>query len=251
MDNCNTVSTPATVDTLGSDKNRVHFSEEWEYGSIIGMLLYLAGNSRPDIAFAVNQCARFTHCPRASHAAAIKRAIHYLKGTRDRGIWMKPNGNYQLNCYADADFVGLWGKEEDQDPICVKSRYGYLIMFMNCPILWSSKLQTQVALSTMEAKYISLSHAMRELIGTREILKEIFRHVLTNVTIDDLSTSTSSTCFEIPQSMVHKDNNACLQFATMPKMSPRTKHIALPYHFEKFVRDCKRLMGWDDNDIIK
>jgi len=26
-------------------------------------------------------------------------------------------------------------------------------------------------------------------------------------------------------------NAACLQFAKMPKMSPRTKHIGLPYHW--------------------
>ena len=30
---------------------------------------------------------------------------------------------------------------------------------------------------------------------------------------------------------MHEDNEACLNFANMPKMSPRTKHIAIPYHF--------------------
>ena len=35
----------------------------------------------------------------------------------------------------------------------------------------------------------------------------------------------------IPSSTVHEDNEACLNFATIPKMSPRTTHIAIPYHF--------------------
>ena len=79
----------------------------------------------------------------------------------------------------------------------------------------------------------------------------------------------------LPKSIVYEDNTACLKFATMPKMSPRTKHIAIPYHFfrskveeleikvvgintenqvadqftkglaqDKFVRDRKALMGW-------
>ena len=36
---------------------------------------------------------------------------------------------------------------------------------------------------------------------------------------------------EIPMSIVHEDNEACLKFVKMPKMSPRTKHIAIPSHF--------------------
>jgi hypothetical protein len=35
----------------------------------------------------------------------------------------------------------------------------------------------------------------------------------------------------LPISTVYEDNNACLKFATAPKMSPRTKHIAVKHHF--------------------
>jgi hypothetical protein len=41
------------------------------------------------------------------------------------------------------------------------------------PLLWASKMQTQIALSKMEAEYISLSHAMHDLIPIQEVLKEI------------------------------------------------------------------------------
>ena len=43
--------------------------------------VYLASNSRPDISFAVHQCARFTHTPKALHGEAILRICRYLKGT--------------------------------------------------------------------------------------------------------------------------------------------------------------------------
>ena len=95
------------------------------------------------------QRARFTHNPKASHATAVKHIIHYLKGTRDQGMLLKPNGQLQVDCYVDADFEGLWGAEDDQDPISVKSRSGHVIFFMGCPFSWSSKLQTQIALSNM------------------------------------------------------------------------------------------------------
>jgi hypothetical protein len=42
-------------------------------------------------------------------------------------------------------------------------------------------MQTQIALSTMEAEYIALSQAMRDLIPIREILKE-FMHIVFNIT---------------------------------------------------------------------
>ena len=35
----------------------------------------------------------------------------------------------------------------------------------------------------------------------------------------------------IPQSTVYEDNDACLKFAWMPKLNPRTKHIGIPYHW--------------------
>ena len=86
----------------------------------MGILLYLSNNSRPDIAYAVNQCARFTHNPRDSHATGIKRIIRYLKYTATQGMTISPSSQYTVDCYVDADFGGLWSIEDDQDPVSVK-----------------------------------------------------------------------------------------------------------------------------------
>ena len=106
-------------------------------------------------------------------------------------------------------------------------------MFMECPLTWVSKLQTQIALSTMEAEYIVLSQSMRELIAIRKILREIQTFVISgkNKPIKFLAHTKSFILDKIHQSIVHEDNESCLKFVTMPKMFPRTKHIALPYHF--------------------
>jgi len=45
--------------------------------------------------------------------------------------------------------------EDKQSPDCAKSRTGFVIFFSGVPILWVSKLQNQVALSTLEAEYIA------------------------------------------------------------------------------------------------
>jgi hypothetical protein len=89
----------------------------------------------------------------------------------------------------------------------------------------------------MEAEYIALSQSMRDLIPVREILKEIKAQMLGK---EDFSPqcSSRSNAFkdangeeDIPQSTVFEDNAACLQMARMPKLSPRTKHIAIPLHW--------------------
>ena len=100
----------------------------FSYSSVVGMLLYLSGHSRPDIAFAVNCCARYMFCPKKSHELALKRIGRYLKATRDKGLILNPSGDVlKIDNYPDADFAGMYGYEENDDPTCVKSRTGYVI----------------------------------------------------------------------------------------------------------------------------
>jgi hypothetical protein len=39
----------------------------WSYRQVIGMLNYIVASTRPDISFAVHQCARFSNDPKRSH----------------------------------------------------------------------------------------------------------------------------------------------------------------------------------------
>ena len=151
-----------------------------------------------------------------------------------KGLILEPTGDIALDCDVDAGFAGLWRQESDQDPLCVKSRTGYLITIGGCPLTWTSKLQTEIALSTMEAEYIALSQSMRELLPLRALVKEMATAMAFNQTF---AIRTHSTVFE--------DNNGALILASSPRMTPRSKHIALKYHFFRShvasgdIRICK------------
>jgi hypothetical protein len=69
--------------------------------SVIGMLQYLQGHSRPDITMAVSQCSRFTHAPKLQHEKALERIGQYLKGTKNRGLIFNPqeNKDIEIDCY--------------------------------------------------------------------------------------------------------------------------------------------------------
>jgi hypothetical protein len=87
----------------------------------------------------------------------------------------------------------------------------------------------------MEAEYVALSQSMRDLIPIWETLKEIMQTVF-GVEGHAPKFSTYSKAFEdvevtdIPSRNVYEDNSACIKLAMMPKLSPRTKHIGIPWH---------------------
>jgi hypothetical protein len=174
---------------------------------IVGMHTYLSMSSCPDIALAVHQCARFSTCPMRVHEIAICHICRYLQATSTKGLILHPTlHHHNLDCFVDADFAGLWTENSSSEVTSVKSRTGYVILFANCPVLWVSKLQTEVSLSTTEAEYIALSQAMWDLIPMKALLTELT--TLTCLTF--YSTTTYSTVFE--------DNKGCVELATAPKI---------------------------------
>ncbi len=67
-----TKRTPAADILHPSDTLNLPFDAHWNYRSVIGKLNFLAQNTRPDIAFAVHQCARYCSAPRKIHQIAVK-----------------------------------------------------------------------------------------------------------------------------------------------------------------------------------
>ena len=221
LEGANAKKTPAEFGALGKDTDGAPREQDWSYPSVVGMLLYLQNNSRPDLTFAVNQCARFSKDPKRSHELALSRIGRYLVGTRTKGMIVRPGKSMKLDMYCDADWAGLWSYEKPDDPTCVRSRTGYVITLGGVPVCWSSKLQTEIALSTMHAEYVALSTGMRELLPLRSLLEEV-------LDVYDVKREPESTI-----STVWEDNSACLQLANMPlpRMTPKSKTFAIKYHW--------------------
>ena len=174
VEDMNTEPTPAG-EVLGSDENGEPMSGTFNYASVIGMLWYLYSNSRPELGYAVSSAARFAFNPKRSHELALMRIGQYLKGTRTRGLILKPlvRDQLYLDVYVDSDFMGLCGKEKRDNPDNVKSRAGHVMLLNGCPIIWSSKLMQTVCLSTMMAEYYALSAAMKEALPLLEVMKSV------------------------------------------------------------------------------
>ena len=127
-----------------------------------------------------------------------------------------PTKELTLDAYPDADFAGMYGHEKPTDPACAKSRSGFVIVFAGVPVLWQSKLQTETALSTMEAEIIALAACMRELIPIMDMVASLADAV--GLAAGDVNMKVS----------VHEDNSGALVLAETlpPQFTPRSKYYA-------------------------
>ena len=125
-----------------------------------------------------------------------------------------------MDAFPDADFAGLYGYEDSLDPVCVRSRTGYIINVANCPVLWKSQLQTEIAMSTMEAEVVALDACCCDLIPVLNLVAEVRKAV----GLDSNGT---------PSIKVHEDNAGALILANTlrPQFTPRSKHYATKTHW--------------------
>ena len=230
MQDCNPNKTPTTKEALAIDPDGEDMNETWSYRSVVGMLLYLSTNTRPDIAYAVSQVARFSHHPKQSHASAVKTIVRYLSATSTKGIIFTRPKKLQLECYVDADFSGLYGRDPSEEDTSAKSRSGFIISMGGCYLLCKSQLQSTIALSTSEAEYGALSQAMRTLLPIREMIMELVQSV--NV-VDDKGAEVFGARDQVMQfdTTVYEDNAAALSLAIKQKVTSRTKHWNVKFHF--------------------
>jgi Reverse transcriptase (RNA-dependent DNA polymerase) len=173
-DNVTTKSTPmASSKLLSRHPNSPPFDGHFEYRRVIGKLMYLEKSTRPDLAYAVHQCARFSHDPKVEHGKAVKWIGRYLKATDGKGLILRPSGS-SLELYVDSDFAGNWDPEiAETDAATAHSRHGYILKYCGMPLQWASQLQSIFALSSTEAEYVALSRAVQDSLLCIRLLQEM------------------------------------------------------------------------------
>ena len=175
------------------------------YRSLIGCLLYITTCTRPDIAFVVTQLSRFLENPGQQHWNAAVRVLRYLKSTRQHGIiYQGGSGNVILKAYSDAD----WGTNIDDR----RSVSGVIVMIGNAPVVFKSKFQRTVALSSAEAEYMAWSLCVQEVLWTRAILTDM-----------GMLQKRATTIWE--------DNQGAIALAQNAGYHARTKHVDIRHHF--------------------
>lgn len=179
-----------------------------QYHSLVGALLYLATNTRPDIAAAVSILSRSSSRPTQRDWVELKRVVRYLIGTGDLvlRLGLKRGDGLTLTGYSDADWAG--------DTSDRKSTSGFVFMLGGAAISWGSRKQNCVSMSTMEAEYVALSEAAQEAVWLRRLLCELGAE-------------------QRQPTKINEDNRSCIDFVSLDRQNKRSKHIDTRQHHAK------------------
>ena len=135
------------------------------YRSIVGSLLYLSNNSRPDLAYAVGLLSRYSDRPGKVHLETAKRVLRYAKATVNSTLTYRKGGEKEITVMADADFA--------RDPVESISVSGVCSFVGPNLVGWSSFKQNRVAQSTCESEILSCLDGVNELEYLRDLLAEL------------------------------------------------------------------------------
>ena len=93
-----------------------------------------------------------------------KRILHFVQGTRTHGIFYKAKSDLDLIGFTDSDYAG--------DSIDRNSTSGYVCILVEGPISWSSKKQSAIALSSIEAEYRGVVNTSTQCLWLEGLLGE-------------------------------------------------------------------------------
>ena len=171
---------------------------------LLGKLMWGAKATRLDLSQPVHDIARFQSKPGLNHWKALLHILVYVKVTLDYGITYRSDGTLRPIGYVNASY----GHCTDTG----RSTGGYVFTIAGGPVSWSSKRQSVVALSTMEAEYMAMTRAGQYAVWLYGFLNEI----------------------GLPQEMpaiIYGDNMATITLTQHSVGHLRAKHINLKYHW--------------------
>ena len=177
-----------------------------DFQQIVGGLLYIARNTRPDISIQVNLLGRRTADPSPTNLLAARQLCQYLLTTRQEGVQYstadKESGEQtRIEVYTDA----LYGGEG------ARSQTGVLVLMNRHPIVWYSRRQDTVSLSITEAEYIAACEGAKDAAWIQQLLKELLGTTL------------------IP--ILYTDNEAADKLSKNQAYHRRTRHIQHWWHY--------------------
>eukprot|EP00253_Pinus_taeda_P010051 PITA_10051 len=164
MTKCNPLSNPIEQNLKLTSIEGKEFEDATKYKQLVGSLNYLT-TTRPDISFDVGILSRFMQKPCEGNWFATKRVLRYLKGTQDIGIKYTQVDDFSLIGYSDSDFDG--------DKEVGVSTSGYAMSLGSGAISWRSHKQSVPVDSTIEAEYMAVAEATKEIMWLRKILEDL------------------------------------------------------------------------------
>lgn len=187
------------------DSGYYRLEDNTEYRKIIGKLLYVSTNTRPDISASVAILAQRVENPRKLDLNEAIRTMKYLISTKNHELHLNnANAVQSLTVFSDANF--------GECRLDGKSNSGVICLVNGGTVSWSSRKQSLVALSTCEAELQAVCEAVKEVIWLKRIIAEF----------EDTPPAPT---------IVYNGNQSTINMITSGNLTQRTKYIGFRCHF--------------------
>ena len=130
----------------------------------VGSLMYAMVCTWLDIGYSVGVVNRFMSNLGKEHWVVVKWILRYQKGTLRVCLWFG-SGKRLLECFIDSDM--------STDVDISRFTYGYVMTYVGGAVLWQSRQQKSMALSTTEAEYMAIVEADKEIIWMKDFIREL------------------------------------------------------------------------------
>ena len=192
------------------DDAEIRESAKTPYRTLIGMLSYIMGHTKPDIAYALNVLSRYCNNPGPRHIEYLRCLVKYCDYSKnDRLKFHAHKGPYdaatmreitQLRFQCDADLAGNLDNSHS-----TSSHLGYLGKSL---ISFTSKTQGSLSTSTAESEIKAVNQCLKdELLALRGMLNLMG--------------------FPQDTTIIEEDNQACVYASDVPHMTRGMRHLDL------------------------
>ena len=208
MEQCNGISTPMSISVDNEDINdNYEYVDKQYYLKLVGLINYLAINTRPDLLYSLSQVAQRCTKPTSNDLKRVKRILRYISATKDIGLTYRCDNDFRLICHVDSSYNSY------NDG---KSHYGLTFSLGESNGSFYAKSQKScICLSSTEAEYVAVSKASTEIIYLRRLLHS-------------LGWSQSE------PTIIYEDNQSCIKMLYQKELNHHTtKHINPKFHLTR------------------
>ena len=145
--------------------------------------------------------------PRRVHLVAAKHVLRFLARTMEYGMDYRRSDGIRLIGFTDSDWAGSVVDQKSTSRCC--------FILGSTTVLWFSRKQKPVSLSSAEAEYMAASQTSCEALWLCKFMVDL---------VDQ----------ELRPTITHCDNQSCIRLSENPVFHDRSKHIEIRYHF---IRD--------------
>ena len=152
---CRASSIPASLANDNRSLKEDEGARDVPFQEVVGSLMWIASQTKPDISNAVRAVARHSHEPKRSHWKAAQNILNYLLGTAHLTLKFKQDSSVNLGTlvYVDANFAS---KATGRTSVP-----GAMVFVVAMLVVWISRTQKCVSQSTSEAEYLAIGDGVK------------------------------------------------------------------------------------------